>query len=738
MVKDQEVRRAKRMKRLFGNAIKNLCSNGGGYSENEKSFIKKCKSSENKAALQEVFGLMGIKRAIILLKIGDNPIIIFLVYRLMKEMNLKIQFASVSFYQFLNVNKRDAKRNKKLLRDINTTIYITESLDKQNIGGRECIIFDLERLCIYLDNAKTNFTEKVMLPIANTVENCFASIGVCGENKLAEKLYLYLKQNKNIKVFYFHNKELCKSSTGNKMELMTKECPEMLFQLTLHSKEIWFKNRMLYCIDMDNCIMHRTENSVNADIVWNIIPYLNQKGVRTLLISPPEEGRMREKESLKKLFIENKKRLNTGKIKHTSALLVPPDISKELAEAVTYHDFSKGYMDNKNYHGKYVNFINGIRYTPGNPKEYANQIQMFGPCILRGSSVEDKNTISSLLRKKLKNNFYVVNKGSHFWNMNLTIRLTKFTSGDIAVIFVSDKGMYQNNKIPVLNLTSCFRKIPALQKHLADCLYHCDSFVNQYIADEIYQYMNKNHYFDGIEITDHKMQGEQENIVFGSNIKRESGLKASIDLGLKKWLNQLEHEKHDKNVKCGAIVMNCNPFTRGHLYLIETAAREVDVLYVFVVQEDKSVFPFQDRIRLVKEGTKHISNVTVLPSGQYMISASTMPGYFEKEDLQNEKLDASQDLGIFSQYIAPALNITVRFAGEEPLDHFTRQYNESMKEIFPEYGIKFMEIPRKEEEGEVISASRVRRLLKEKNWEEIRKMVPDCTYYYLFHLSNYK
>ena len=33
----------------------------------------------------------------------------------------------------------------------------------------------------------------------------------------------------------------------------------------------------------------------------------------------------------------------------------------------------------------------------------------------------------------------------------------------------------------------------------------------------------------------------------------------------------------------GAIVMNCNPFTMGHRYLIETAASQVDRLYVFVL-----------------------------------------------------------------------------------------------------------------------------------------------------------
>lgn len=353
---------------------------------------------------------------------------------------------------------------------------------------------------------------------------------------------------------------------------------------------------------------------------------------------------------------------------------------------------------------------------------------MFGPCILFGDNVEDSKTISSLLRKKVSEDFCIINKGSRYWNMNITIRLTKFKPGDIAIIFVSDKNLYLKNKIPVLDLTQCYRKVPNLKQHLFDNLYHCDEIINQYVADDIYQYLTMNHFLDEPRICENKLS--EDFIMFGSKIKRDLGLKGVIDSSLKQWLNKLENVKCN-NMKCGVIVMNCNPFTKGHRYLIETSARQVDMLYVFVVQEDKSVFPFKDRFYLVKEGTKDIKNLKVLPSGQYMISTLTMPGYFEKEYLQDTKWDASQDLNIFAKYIAPVLNITVRFAGEEPLDHFTRQYNESMKEIFPEYGIKFMEIPRKEEEGEVISASRVRRLLKEKNWEEIRKMVPDCTYEYL-------
>ena len=157
----------------------------------------------------------------------------------------------------------------------------------------------------------------------------------------------------------------------------------------------------------------------------------------------------------------------------------------------------------------------------------------------------------------------------------------------------------------------------------------------------------------------------------------------------------------------------------------------MDRLYIFVVEEDKSIFPFEDRIELVRKGTADIPNVTVLPSGKFIISSLTFTDYFGKSELQDRVIDPSMDVTIFGEYIAPALGINIRFAGEEPLDNVTRQYNETMARILPKYGIDFEVIPRKEQDGEVISASRVRKLLKTKDFDAIAEIVPKTTLEYL-------
>ncbi len=177
--------------------------------------------------------------------------------------------------------------------------------------------------------------------------------------------------------------------------------------------------------------------------------------------------------------------------------------------------------------------------------------------------------------------------------------------------------------------------------------------------------------------------------------------------------------------------MNCNPFTLGHQYLAEYAAAQVARLYVFVVEEDKSEFPFADRIELVKQGLSHLPNAEVLPSGKFIISQTTFSGYFNKAQLQDVAVDSSQDVEIFGREIAPTLGITIRFAGSEPKDNVTRQYNETMRAILPRYGVEFREIPRKEFDSEPISASSVREALKVGDFDKIKNLVPAATLLYL-------
>ncbi len=200
---------------------------------------------------------------------------------------------------------------------------------------------------------------------------------------------------------------------------------------------------------------------------------------------------------------------------------------------------------------------------------------------------------------------------------------------------------------------------------------------------------------------------------------------------LRKWLEKIPAHPIADGKTVGAIVMNCNPFTNGHAYLIEAALQNVDYLYVFAVQEDLSIFPFRVRLRLMREGTKHVADrILLVASGKFIISAFSFPGYFTKEKTP-VPVDASMDVAVFGAVIAPALRITRRFVGEEPFCVVTREYNRIMRDLLPGMGVALHVIPRMEQDGTPVSASQVRALLKAGDMEGVRRLVPEATYRYL-------
>ena len=178
--------------------------------------------------------------------------------------------------------------------------------------------------------------------------------------------------------------------------------------------------------------------------------------------------------------------------------------------------------------------------------------------------------------------------------------------------------------------------------------------------------------------------------------------------------------------KIAALVMNANPFTLGHQYLVEKAAAENDLLHLFIVSEDASLVPFKIRKQLVMKGTAHLKNICYHDSGPYIISNATFPSYFQKDENAVIESHAMLDLTVFTQ-IAKVLGITRRYVGEEPTSLVTGIYNRIMSEKLPEQGIECIVVPRKTCEDTPISASNVRLALQNGDYDTISKLVPQTT-----------
>ena len=181
--------------------------------------------------------------------------------------------------------------------------------------------------------------------------------------------------------------------------------------------------------------------------------------------------------------------------------------------------------------------------------------------------------------------------------------------------------------------------------------------------------------------------------------------------------------------KIAALVMNANPFTLGHQYLVEKAARENDLMHLFIVSDDASLVPFKVRKQLVMEGTAHLDNICYHDSGPYIISNATFPSYFQKDENAVIESHAMLDLTIFTE-IAQTLGINRRYVGEEPTSLVTGIYNNIMSEKLPENGIECIIVPRKTDGKKAISASTVRQAIKDNDVDTLKKLVPESTLRY--------
>lgn len=379
-----------------------------------------------------------------------------------------------------------------------------------------------------------------------------------------------------------------------------------------------------------------------------------------------------------------------------------------------------------NLQGEFFTFQGGHRVLPDKPNRISSsrKIYLVGPCTVFGAYVCDGQTIEAYLQQYIENDEYeVINCGEFGPDGGLPYLFTEeIRSDDIVVISFSDesnawKDFFMERKNYWGNWSDLYMELENPLACILDNFRHVNYKVNQIIARRIFEQLSKAK--EEVGIAKKKLPCITQPI-------QNYYIGWDIVYSIKQLANE-NRFKHNKTA--GAIVMNCNPFTYGHRFLIETAMQQVEALYIFVVEEDKSVFPFADRFEMVKQGVADLKGeICVLPSGKYIISKDTFSQYFEKDKEIEEIVNMDFDLHIFGEVVCREFGISKRFAGEEPSDVVTRAYNEAMARILPQYQVEFVEIPRKKlPDGEFISATKARYLLSCGEWGALSKLLPATT-----------
>jgi len=628
---------------------------------------------------------------------------------------INTNFTSLTFYDYKNAKKifRDKEYinaipilDKKFFRGsyVRWNNLISLSYLKLLIYNNKCkdVWKNFKKNLVFV-NPSTIFDEKIM--ILAEWKNIFRDIGGVDITIVEHDNLLEFAADENIIVFA--DWEELRGNRG--LYYLLKE--QIIYKEVITYEELYEK------------IIRDILLELNTIVAKTILTPLEDQGVHILILEEKEnqEGTL---EDFNKRTFEKFQKLN---IDISCRLL--PEIKNGFLEGIYSLEYEnqllpfpysvshkKGEAIIRDTNSLLFNVNNGERLTVEQPELYERRIYMCGPCIIVGGMVEDKHTIASFLQKKINKEGYkcrVINLGVTFAGENLNalsglsrIPNLEIKKGDIIVIDNEDKfnldGLFSTlNYIDIVKE----KKIPVTWVSYG--IRHCNYKVNELFAEAI---------FDKLNSELEKTVSEQNQIEIYNSLINE--------LYIKRYFRKFNPNKYKK---IGAIVMNCNPFTRGHRYLIEEAIKKVDFLIIFVVEEEGSYFTFHERYSMVCTGVSDMENILVVPSGSFILSKLTFPEYFIKEMDEDIKQNTENDIILFAEEIASRLNIKWRFVGEEPEDNVTKEYNNAMKKILPLYGIKVIEIARKKYETVNISASYVRKCLEEGNIQNIDRFVPETT-----------
>lgn len=469
----------------------------------------------------------------------------------------------------------------------------------------------------------------------------------------------------------------------------------------------------------------------NGIIMKRLVSQLEDQGILCYELAYPLEGKNREyiikcEEEISKR-LEHVYGMERIKIREEMAKdffldIYTDDYWKEIRNLPGAQQWVNGVLKLKDVKSEYLNTSGGERKTVGQPQEYIGTVYCIGPCDICGRWTEDKYTIESYMQSKLNGEGYkyrVVNLG--IWagnrhsmhNIINVIGTLDLQKGDIIIFSLEPEESFALGE-RALNYYDIVEKNQIPSTYFVDGMGHHNHKVNEIIADNLYRLIKPELSTDS-----------QKNIKLSVRIDTKNIMEEYVKRGyIDYYFSNFDCSLYNK---IGSVVVCCNPFTKGHRYLIEMAAQKVDFLFIFVVEENGTAFSFEERFAMVCKGTSDLQNIMVVPSGRFLISQATFPEYFLKIMDEDIIQNVNYDVALFADYIAKPLNIHYRFVGTEPNDAGTNAYNDSMKRILPGKGIKLVEILRKEYDDTCISASKVRTYLEEGNLDKAFEIVPETT-----------
>ena len=379
-----------------------------------------------------------------------------------------------------------------------------------------------------------------------------------------------------------------------------------------------------------------------------------------------------------------------------------------------------------------IHVKNGIRRTiPAAVAATSRNIHILGTCTAFGMCTPDDKTIASHLQKMLNKANIAANvfnhgamQGSFLLNSLISALLLKVSDGDIIAILDDFENCVKQNISSLIKTAEWFAFEDKKNLHCFwDNATHCSSAGNKIFAQRIFN------------LCSFKILNAEQN---KNKMLTKNALKALEEKQFHLTPSAFIHMKELKkycNISCskrGLVLIHACPFTKGHKYLVDTALKTVDHLFVFVVAEYFHGYSVFDRYDMVRKALESYNNVTVLQSEKYFVNKQLFPEYGQRTSPLNNTDDVERNEKLLASILCDKLGITHRFIGEEPNDQVTAKYNCIVKKYCEQYNIKCCVVPRMTIDGIIVSAKTFRKMLSAGDIANARKFVPITTLTHIF------
>ena len=322
--------------------------------------------------------------------------------------------------------------------------------------------------------------------ICQLISNTYKDIVVYDRNYLTKKIIKFLKEHKTkfhvLKSdgleFNLGNQCICSKNEINCDVIVTAGFDTISYPIISNGKSV-------YCLNISNRGVSSWigYNSQDLDVINNVLPYLEDKGVKVLILE-----RLWQSTDLEKIYYVSLDKYGITKpLEKNYQTCLPLSRFK--------YEYSKGYAYPMDCAHDNITIKDGMRRTIGNTGA-KRKVYFVGACQYSGAFVKDEDMVEKYFQELVKEEYDVYNYSILEYQTPWQMRLPDYNKDDVLILEVPKKEIYEKNGYKVHVLSDIIDEFSGVKEDVVwDIWCHSNGVVNKRVAELIYDICKKENIF---------------------------------------------------------------------------------------------------------------------------------------------------------------------------------------------------------------------------------------------------